>query len=384
MSKKFNNNQSINDVSFNGNGNVNNQKQTQIKSGNPVDKSNTTNVIHQHHYHLTEEQKEEKRKKEEAPRYGLRKYYEEGTGCEVIAGSALVRLDEVKNIKIKGKLVPHYRFLNVHDIQGNFLSDHIHVVQEDVVKAFSFDLNMLNPLILVIFFGRVYNYNDNRLDGLSINIKDSDGGKVYIQHQVFDVEKQKNSMNYDLEKEDLNDIKEFIHNLNEEEMLKVIEILKDELNKITFRHIGINSIFNYIFYSYFLEISHKSLYLNTIKLEECDYNVLLDLIILLASTLCYILKSDSVKIHELFKYIGYNLMSIQGVYNFEDYNSDMNYDFRTFFEPMIRKEKSWEVIKYRIRNLGLNWRECFREDEVFMEACKYLYFHKPIILSRLK
>ena len=35
MSKKSNNNQSINEVSFNGNGNVNNQKQTQIKSGKP-------------------------------------------------------------------------------------------------------------------------------------------------------------------------------------------------------------------------------------------------------------------------------------------------------------------------------------------------------------
>lgn len=338
-------------------------------------------------FHLSNKEKEKKNKKEHANRYGLRKIIEDGKGGVLLPGAALINLKH--NQKVKGK-EPHKTLINVHTLNGEYLTDHTHIPVSSLnhIKKDCED-NEITSLLYVNFMGRPYNYNDERYDGLSIKVGKKDGGFITIPPQTFTHNEAYEYFMLDTEKDEhidvINGMTKFLHGLNIEEYIGYIDYFKSYINYLTRTGMVEDFIFDYILYSYFLEVSHKSLYTNEINWRELDYNYMIDIIVLLASTVYEIQKSDNVHIPTLMQSIGYKLCAIQEVYDTSDYNN--NPKFKKF-EQFINKLDSWETVKYRIKNLELKYQEMRLYDDIYLEGysvinerlediCFHIYKNKP-------
>lgn len=325
------------------------------------------------HHHLTVKEKKKKEKKEEANRYGLRKIIEEGLGGYLISGDALVRLDKEQKVKNKEN---HLTFINVHSLDGKYLTDHTHIPKSDItsVKIDEEVSPTLGRLLYVRFVGRPYNYNEERYDGLSIKVGRDDGGVVQFPSQFIEIKENQIHKYEDINETTVNDISKYLkYSAQYNEYLSYIEFFKMKINHLTFPYVSKNFIYDYIIYSYFLELSHKSLYLDNINFNDIDENCLIDIIILLASTLIKLQEKSKINIPELFQYIGYRVTSIQFIKSFNNYYSEDNNNFRRIFEPMINRKNSWEVIEHRKSNLQLNYSNIPLYDDVFYEGYKVIW-----------
>ena len=299
-------------------------------------------------FHLSNKEKEKKSKKEQANRYGLRKIIEVGKGGVLLPGAALINLK--RSQKVKGK-EPHKTLINVHTLNGEYLTDHTHIPVSNLnhIKKECKD-NELSSLLYVNFMGRPYNYNEERYDGLSIKVGKEEGGFITIPPQTFTHNEVYKYFMLNTDKgehiDEINGLTKFLHGLNIEEYIGYIDYFKSYINYLTRTGMVEDFVFNYILYSYFLEVSHKSLYTNEINWRKLDYNYMIDIIVLLASTVYEIQKSDNVHIPTLMQTVGYKLCAIQKVYDFRNYSN--NSKFKKF-EQFINKRDSWETVKHRIK-----------------------------------
>lgn len=318
-------------------------------------------------FHLTNKEKEKKTKKDQANRYGLRKIIEEGRGGILLPGAALINLK--CNQKVKGK-EPHKTLINVHTLNGEYLTDHTHIPVSSLnnIKKDCED-NEISNLLYVNFMGQPYNYNEERYDGLSIKVGKEEGGFITIPPQTFTHNEAYEYFMLNTEKDDhidvINGMTKFLHDLNIEEYIGYIDYFKSYINYLTRTSMVENFVFDYILYSYFLEVSHKSLYTNEINWRELDYNYMLDIIILLASTVYELQKNENVHIPTLMQTVGYKLCAIQEVYDTENYHN--NPKFKKF-EQFINKPNSWETVKHRIKNLELKYQEMRLYDDIYLEG----------------
>ena len=364
--KKFKN---VN-MEINGDNNNNNSIKNNKSNQNNIDKSKEINKI-TNIYHMEPKEIKEKEKIENANRYGLRKVIEEGKGNVNIRGGALVRPDMYKVIQNEEM----YLIINPHTTDGRYLSDHIHINAESVDKAIK-QFQTYKKLLYIGFIGRPYNYNENRLDGLSVDTTENNG-LIVIPGQTIYVT---TSRLYDIIGDYypiLNWLKYDIYN---DEYVSIIEFLNDKINYMVGSDIIKNFIYDYIVYSYFLECSHKSLYLDSLNLNKQNPNVLIDLIIILASAIYKLQSMNQIGIDELFKYIGYDITSMQGIKGFESYKENNNFKE---FEQMIGKEKSWQMIIYRRQNLDLNRFEIPNKENVIKIGLSVINDMKDDILQML-
>lgn len=378
----MNNKNNINgNISFNDRSNGNNVQLT-----NKQNKENNINKLtYKIKYVLNEKEKKQKERKEEAPRYGLRKFIEdENTAGKIIVGAALVRLDI--EITINGE--KYLRFLNIHDQKGYYLSDHIHVKKSDIIgRINTTDVNKkeLDSLVYIIFSGQPYNYNDNRLDGLSIDTSIEAGGAILLPPQIIVTTRHmyKNNYNFNYMEQEINSLNDVLLSYSYEELLYLIEFTRYKINNITRIYLVKDFIYNYIIYNYFMEISHKNLYHNTIDLNNVDINVLINISALLLNILHYLQKSCDITIKNLFQHIGYIITSMQNIHNFEAPNAKGNGEYKLKFEPMINKTNTWQVVEYRKQNLKLDWRQIPDKNSVYMDTFKSLDYHLDDIADYL-
>lgn len=339
-------------------------------------------------FHLSNKEKEKKNKKEHANRYGLRKIIEEGKGGVLLPGAALINLKY--NQKVKGK-EPHKTLINVHTLNGEYLTDHTHIPVSSLNRIRrDCEDNEISSLLYVNFMGRPYNYNEERYDGLSIKVGKEDGGFITIPPQTFTHNDVYDYILLNKEKPEhidkINELTKFLHGLDIEEYIGYIEYFKSYINYITRSGIVKDFIFDYNLYSYFLEVSHKSLYTNEINWKEIDYNCMIDIIVLLAATVYEIQKNENVHIPTLMQNIGYKLCAIQDIYDFRDYSN--NPKFKKF-EQFINKPDSWENVKRRITNLKLKYQKMRLCDDIYLEGYSvindklddisfHIYKNKPV------
>ena len=368
-------------ISFNDSSNGNNVQLT-----NKQNKENNINKpTYNIKYVLNEKEKKQKERKEETPRYGLRKIMEdENLAGKLIVGTALVRLDT--EITIKGE--KYLRFLNVHDQKGQYLSDHIHVKKSDIIGRINttdINRNELDPLVYIIFSGQPYNYNENRLDGLSIDTSIKAGGVILLSPQTIVTTKYmlKNDYKFNYTEQEVNSLNDVLLSYSYEELLYLIEFTRYKINNITRTYLVKDFIYNYVIYNYFMEISHKNLYHDTIDLYNVDINALINISALLLNILHYLQKSCDTSIKNLFQHIGYIITSMQDIHNFEAPNAKGNGEYRLRFEPMINKTNTWQVVEYRKQNLKLDWRQIPDKNSVYMDAFKSLDYHLDDITDYL-
>lgn len=318
-------------------------------------------------FHLSNKEKEKKNKKEQANRYGLRKIIEVGKGGVLLPGAALINLKRSQKVKGKG---PHKTFINAHTMNGEYLTDHMHVPASSLnsIKKECMD-NEITSLLYVNFMGRPYNYNEDRYDGLSVKVGKEDGGFITIPPQTFTHNEAYEYFMLNTEKDGhidvINGMTKFLHELDIEEYIGYIEYFKSYINYLTRSGMVEDFIFDYILYSYFLEVSHKSLYTDKLNWKEIDYNCMIDIIVLLAATVYEIQKSENIHIPTLMQTIGYKLCAIQTIYDFRDYSN--NPKFKKF-EQFINKLDSWETVKHRIKNLELKYQEMRLYDDIYLEG----------------
>lgn len=323
-------------------------------------------------HHLTIKEKNKKEKKEEANRYGLRKLLEEGLGGYIIGGDALVRLDKTQKVKGKEK---HLTFINVHMSNGRYLTDHMHIPKSNILKIkMDKDITPKDKLVYVRFIGRPHNYNLNRYDGLSVKVGKEDGGLVQIPSQFIEIKENQIFKYSSINENTIHDISGYLkYQLQYNDCIDYIQFFKMKINHLTFPYVSKNFIYDYIVYSYFLELSHKSMYLDNINFNNVDYNCLIDILILLASTMIKLQESHKISIPELFQYIGYRITSIQKIKGFNSYESEENQKFRWEFEPMVNKKETWEAIEHRKNNLNLSWTQIPEYNDVFYEGYKVIW-----------
>lgn len=334
---------------------------------------NTTNNYVENNYYVSyfsENEKETKKKLENADRYGLREEIDAGRGMELIYCTALVRPKYPRNINNEDK----YLVINPHSKDGKFMSDHIYVNADAIDEARKRFIST-HGLLYIGLIGRPYNYNEEkRLDGISINIKDKPGMAIVASQTIYITELKQYIIQHD------NDgIIEWLKEIPGEKYLVLIEYLKRKINDIV-NGITNNFIYDYVLWSFLLKCSHKELYLNTLNLGKLDYDILIDLILLLSSIIYELQCRDnvSVEIEDLFENIGYNITAMQEIYNFSGYSS--NPRFKNF-EAMIGKSNSWYLIEYRKENLDLKWNKLIQKVEVKAKGLAVLRELKGRILD---
>ena len=141
----------------------------------------------------------------------------------------------------------------------------------------------LDPLVYIIFSGQPYNYNENRLDGLSIDTSIKAGGTILLPPQTIVTTKHmlKNDYNFNYTEQEINSLNDILLSYSYEELLYLIEFTRYKINNITRTYLVKDFIYNYVVYNYFIEISNKNLYHDKIDLHNVDINVLINISALL-------------------------------------------------------------------------------------------------------
>ena len=342
----------------------------------------TTTIIN--NYGLSEKDKKRKKRIENVNRYGLKYIMDSGRGGTLIRAAALIRTFEYHNTK-KGKM---YVAINPHTLDGEFLSDHIHIDPEPIDRLLNKYNMKCSSLMYVIFTGRPYNYNNNRMDAYSIDITERNGGRVIIQpDQTILTDGYYIGDEYEVP---VGEIAAWLSSeyIGTNEYIQIINFLNNIINRIVKDSITKDFIFNYIKYSYLLECSHKNMYLksNNFDLANLDYDMLEDLVVLLGSVLYKLQRCEDIDVEMLFTHIGYNITAIQNIHNLKSYKTkkgeDLNFAFHQF-EAKLGKTDTWELINHRKQNLKLTSYSLKDKQMVYIEGLTAMGWYKNNIINLL-
>ena len=315
---------------------LNNSNNNKFK--NNSDNENSFNKNMSITYISEKEEKKRLEKESKEKRYGLAKHEQEMIRCRGL----LLHNNKVKVLN-SGKRV--YTVINIVDsITGNFLSDHIQI-NADVVDEYIDESS--REIYLIEFGGRVYNYDETRPDAYSVDVA-HEKGFLEIQntfHMVNEIEVYCG---------DVKVMKDYLSNLNVNELAIIIEYLRKLLNNMTKSDLGENFIYNYILNQLMFNMNNKDLCSMRLPLEHLRTNHLIDFIVLLSSTINY-LTTIPESISYLFTNIALCISGIQCITRFDKSGAGFDRYVLTFetSKMKLNPNNAWAVVRQRVKNFNL-------------------------------
>ena len=349
MSRKKNKNMNKQiEANIHGDGNqINDNKYTQVKSGNLVDKSKSNKTVN--NYNISDDITSNKTKYESIDRLGIYHKVDKIITCEVIV------TDQTRVVKSTNK--EYVVCINVLE-NGKLIADHIHV---------DFGEYGIPDSRRVSITGKVYPYGpDNDKRGIKLIEAPIELPDSYItnSYSCFNYPK---SIDIQIADETWKDIVL----MNNKELNELIQKLRKELNYHTSSRLGFDTVFNYIATQVTLNSNNKLIYDN--KLQNFDQIILITLAMMLALTLYdlskiidderyirderhgYNEKFSEINIMNIFRDIAIKCNSIQG-YNYTCViNKEVPEQFKNTCELLaINPGKAFaHVVKHRYDNFGI-------------------------------
>lgn len=252
-----------------------------------------------------------------------------------------------------------YTVVNVVDKNGNYIADHIQLDYKENIYNYSGQIPLKDNYIR--FTGIVKPYPKGRGDDYCIEIIDKvdmTSSRIYYTGEII---------NYEEVEIDYNKIGNYLKISNMTKLYDIIDGLREEINVITEDVLTKDFIYYYIINQYFLNRATYSIYEGELRDQGFNEDCVLDLMILLGSTLFDLKSFDSIDLYELFERICYSCNILQGVKKLIVFRSnecyDATYEHNPDFEDFCRNKLNckgerklrglWYTVLLRKKDFGM-------------------------------
>lgn len=214
-----------------------------------------------------------------------------------------------------------YTVINVIDINGRYAADHIQLDFKENEYDYTYDRGCY-----IRFTGRVIEYNrSNGTSDYTIDIIDKVSmfpSKYYYNEDIND--------HVDFDVSGINNI---LSRSNMTKVYNILENIRDKINDLTDYYFMNDFIYYYVINQYMLNTVAYNIYDGELRDQGFDDNIILDIIMILGSTLYDLTHNEQLDLSDILSSICYKCNVIQGVFAYNGLEN--NPKFMKFIQKNI-------------------------------------------------
>ena len=265
-----------------------------------------------------------------------------------------------------------YTVVNVVDISGNFVADHIQLNIKEDEYDYEIEKRIGN---YIRFTGNVVTYTreDSTID-YTVDISK----KIIVMYEDYDLYLE--PYEYEYHPLNIEKIDEYIRTQNITKLYDLIENIRNEINELTDGTFIKDYLYYYIISQYTLNTSTYSVYEGELRDQKFNETCIVGILLLLGSTL-FSLKSGDSSLRKLLENIVIECNVLQGIKTYTSYSDNPN--FKLFYEDnllqhrmVVGKKKlkeAFKVIKNRFYNFKQN--KPYDENKIDCNVIKLRAYH---------